>query len=83
MTSMGAGAVGGAASQAFQTGALVGLEQGLFAAIGALVVGLSTRAITSYRRVGRDAANSPYRYLTLLEHAGVTFRSADTAPSRD
>jgi hypothetical protein len=79
--SIGGGVAGGIASHAMFASGIGGLEQGLFAATGSLMVGLSTRAITSVRRVRAERLHSPYRYLSQLQDVGVTFRSADTAPS--
>lgn len=78
-TSMGRLARRGAPLEAIVAAAAVGFDQAVFAGIGTLLVGFSTRAITSFRTVRHEAAASPYRYLTVLENAGVTFRSADTA----
>jgi hypothetical protein len=70
----------GAATGGVTSGLLLGqFEQGLFAAGGSFIVGLATVAILTRRRLRDHAANSPYRYLTLLEQRGITFRGAETA----
>jgi len=77
-------AIGAAGGGGVTWGLLLGhFEQGLFAAGGSLIVGLATTAILSRRRLRDHAANSPYRYLTLLEERGVTFRSGEAAITSD
>jgi hypothetical protein len=79
--SIGAGVAGGIASHAMFASTIQSLEQGLFAATGGLLIGVSTHAITSVRKVRAERLDSPYRYLSQLQDIGVSFRSADTARS--
>jgi hypothetical protein len=73
------GAGGVVVADATYQAALGKFEQGMFAAGAGLIIGLATKGIRSHRTLREQAARSPYRYLTVLEQSGVTFRGAETA----
>jgi hypothetical protein len=60
------GAIGGAVSGAGTTGLLIG-------AAGGFVVALLLHGVTSWSKVHESVRQSPYRYLTKIEKAGVAF----------
>jgi len=71
------GAVGGAAGAAVAGATTVGglLLPTLIGAGAGLAIGILVHAGKSYRKMGDEAKDSPYRYLTIMEKAGVVFRS--------
>jgi hypothetical protein len=72
-------ATGGAAGATAAAASGVGVATMATAAItGAgvgLAIGVIYHGVKSYFRMRRDEQDSPYRYLTLMEQAGVVFRS--------
>jgi hypothetical protein len=69
-----AAAVGGGSYSAMATAAVTGAGVGL-------AIGVVCHSVKSYFRMRRVEQDSPYRYLTLMEQAGVVFRSdLGTAP---
>ena len=63
-----AAAVGGAGVAGIATAAIAGAGAGL-------AIGVMFHGVKSYFRMRGAELNSPYRYLTLMEQAGVVFRS--------
>ena len=75
---LGAAAAGGGAT-AVQAALALNLPGALFAAAGPLVLGLALNGVRSYFKMAGEVKCSPYRYLTSLQDAGVTFRSGELA----
>jgi hypothetical protein len=61
-------AVGGSGAAAMATAAVAGAGVGL-------AIGIVFHGVETYFRMRRAEQDSPYRYLTMMEQAGVVFRS--------
>jgi hypothetical protein len=70
----GAAAGGGTAAMAGAGAAAMATAAVASAGVG-LAIGVVFHAVRSYSRMRENEENSPYRFLTLMEEAGVVFRS--------
>jgi hypothetical protein len=68
------------AGSALAVGAHVGLKSGFsLGALAGVGIGVVVHTLASLQRVKQRAKRSPYRYLTMLERAGVAFTIGKTA----
>jgi len=75
------GAATSAAGAAYASGSLGATATCAVAgALGGLSIGIFSHGVKTYFRTAKAERESPYRYLTLMEKAGVVFRSELGAP---